>query len=343
MRSELRGRDPCFIYWISGSVWLFLCVGGGSQQEEPFVWALRESYQDPGSGSGTEITGRQELNPYQPSNRGVVLPLPPTAKEMPHAEPTLGVSAPHLYYTCPEGATVKLVCAQRGTKLHPEDQLHHYWLFTQHSQQHCHDKVGPRHTRLDHHTKVATAGLSYGGLEQNFWVALENVTIQDQGRYCCVVLEHEHATMVHTYHSHVVLHVTPRTNGSQDCTVWDPQPPESTAFAAVATAACIVALLSLPLIMLLVYKQRHQVRSSRRAHELVRMDSEAQGHENPVFLGGSPQPKTRTVSQIMTRQSSETGRHLLSEPGTPLSPPVQGDVFFPIHDAIPESPDFMQM
>lgn len=32
----------------------------------------------------------------------------------------------------------------------------------------------------------------------------------------------------------------------------------------------------------------------------------------------------------MTRQSSETGRHLLSEPGTPLSPPVQGDVFFPI-------------
>ncbi len=58
--------------------------------------------------------------------------------------------------------------------------------------------------------------------------------------------------------------------------------------------------------------------------------SEAQGHENPVFLGGSPQVKTRTVSQIMTRQCSETGRHLLSEPGTPLSPPAHGDVFFPI-------------
>lgn len=58
--------------------------------------------------------------------------------------------------------------------------------------------------------------------------------------------------------------------------------------------------------------------------------SEALGHENPVFLGGSPQTKTRTVSQIMTRQSSETGRHLLSEPGTPLSPPAHGDVFFPI-------------
>lgn len=58
--------------------------------------------------------------------------------------------------------------------------------------------------------------------------------------------------------------------------------------------------------------------------------SEALGHENPVFLGGSPQTKTRTVSQIMTRQSSETGRHLLSEPGTPLSPSAHGDVFFPI-------------
>lgn len=58
--------------------------------------------------------------------------------------------------------------------------------------------------------------------------------------------------------------------------------------------------------------------------------SEALGHENPVFLGGSPQTKTRTVSQIMTRQSSETGRHLLSTPGTPLSPTAHGDVFFPI-------------
>lgn len=58
--------------------------------------------------------------------------------------------------------------------------------------------------------------------------------------------------------------------------------------------------------------------------------SEVHGHENPVFLGGSPQIKTRTVSQIMARQSSETGRHLLSEPGTPLSPPAHGDVFFPV-------------
>lgn len=65
------------------------------------------------------------------------------------------------------------------------------------------------------------------------------------------------------------------------------------------------------------------------------MRSEVQGHENPVFLGGSPQIKTRTVSQIMARQSSETGRHLLSEPGTPLSPPAHGDVFFPVEGRRP--------
>lgn len=110
---------------------------------------------------------------------------------------------------------------------------------------------------------------------------------------------------------------------------------------ALAVAACVLALLSLPLILVLVYKQRQSAESSRRAQELVRMDSEALGHENPVFLGGSPQVKTRTVSQIMTRQSSETGRHLLSEPGTPLSPAGPGDVFFPAEDPIPESPDLL--
>lgn len=66
--------------------------------------------------------------------------------------------------------------------------------------------------------------------------------------------------------------------------------------------------------------------------------SETQGHENPVFLGGSPETKTRTVSQIMTRQSSETGRHLLSEPGTPFSPPAHGDVFFPAEGRTPPPP-----
>ncbi|XP_059215141.1 V-type immunoglobulin domain-containing suppressor of T-cell activation [Centropristis striata] len=258
--------------------------------------------------------------------------------DMSHAHPTMDVSAPHLHYTCPEGANAKLLCSQRGAALHTDDVLRHSWLFTPHMDQHCSARAHPRH--IGNHS--LPRGLSFGAEEHTFWVLLENVTPSDQGRYCCMVLDIQHKHIVQRPHSHVLLSITPRRNGSK-CTVWDNQTPDGSVPVALAVAACILALLSLPLILVLVYKQRQNAQSSRRAQELVRLDSQAQGHENPVFLGGSPQIKTRTVSQIMTRQSSETGRHLLSEPGTPFSPPAHGDVFFPIEDTILESPDFMQV
>ncbi|XP_071337138.1 V-type immunoglobulin domain-containing suppressor of T-cell activation [Trachinotus anak] len=270
--------------------------------------------------------------------------------EMYHAHPTMSVSAPHLFYTCPEGATAKLVCAQRGAALHHADVLKRSWHFTPHTDQHCSGKEGPRHITVaghSHGNHSSPPGLQFGHSEQNFWVVLQNVTHADQGRYCCMVLDiqvvNKHPSLLQKPHSHIILQVTPRRNGSQDCTVWDPTPSGGTVPVALAIAACILALLSLPLILVLVYKQRESGHGSRRAQELVRMDSEAHGYENPVFLGGSPQIKTRTVSQIMTRQPSETGRHLLSEPGTPFSPPAHGEVFFPIEDTIPESPDFLQV
>ncbi|KAM9344825.1 V-type immunoglobulin domain-containing suppressor of T-cell activation [Symphorus nematophorus] len=267
------------------------------------------------------------------------------AKGMSHSHSTISVSAPHLYYTCPEGATAKLVCSQRGAALHPTDVLKRSWLFTPHSDQHCVAKMGPRHAGHSHVNHSMPPGLQFGSAEHEFWVTLQNVTHADQGRYCCMVLDiqkdHNHLSLLQRPHSHIILQVTPRRNGSQECTVWDPTPPGGSVPVALAVAACILALLSLPLILVLVYKQRQNAQSSRRAQELVRMDSEAHGHENPVFLGGSPQIKTRTVSQIMTRQSSDTGRHLLSDPGTPLTPPVHGDVFFPIEDTILESPEFL--
>ncbi|KAM9064420.1 V-type immunoglobulin domain-containing suppressor of T-cell activation isoform 1-T1 [Sarcophilus harrisii] len=112
--------------------------------------------------------------------------------------------------------------------------------------------------------------------------------------------------------------------------------------AALATGACIVGILCLPLILLLVYKQQ-QAASNRRALELVRMESNAQGIENPVFEAVSPgasesKPKP-PLSYMAQRQPSESGRHLLSEPNTPLSPPGIGDVFFPSLDPVPDSPD----
>lgn len=266
--------------------------------------------------------------------------------DMSHAHSTLSVSAPHLYYTCPQGATVKLECSQKGAPFHSKDVLRRSWLFTPHSDQHCSGRTGPRNINSHLHGNHSfPPGLHFGATEHNFWVLLQNVTNADQGRYCCMVLDiqMDHKHILQKPHSHIVLQVTPRRDGPQNCTVWDPTSPGGSLPVALAVTACILALLSLPLILVLVYKQRNSAQSSRRAQELVRMDSEALGHENPVFLGGSPQTKTRTVSQIMTRQLSDTGRHLLSEPGTPLSPPAHGDVFFPIEDTIFESPESPQV
>ncbi|XP_034041012.1 V-type immunoglobulin domain-containing suppressor of T-cell activation [Thalassophryne amazonica] len=264
------------------------------------------------------------------------------AMSRPHQ--TLSISAPHMYYTCPEGATVTMECVQRGTALHPTDVLKHRWFFTAHSDQNCHDHQIPRHDlNHDKHSWPPGVHPEYG--KDKISLVVENVTRQDQGRYCCMIydFQDDKKHVLQWSHSSMVLHVTPRKNGSQDCTVWDPQPAQASVPVALVIVPTILALLALPLILVLVYKQRQNAQSNRRAHELVRMDSEAQGHDNPVYLRGSPQLKVRTVSQIMTRQSSETGRHLLSEPGTPLSPPYHGEVFFPTHETIAESPDLLQV
>lgn len=71
------------------------------------------------------------------------------------------------------------------------------------------------------------------------------------------------------------------------------------------------------------------------------MDSEVQGIENPVF----DEPPASNLEQrprlifMSSRQQSESGRHLLSEPNTPLSPPGPNDVFFPSLEPVPDSPD----
>ncbi len=136
---------------------------------------------------------------------------------MSHGHPTLSVSAPHLFYTCPEGATAKLVCAQKGAALHTTDRLRRNWLFTPHSDQHCTGRMGPRHTTFGGHSHVnhrLPAGLSFGSAEKSFWMVLQNVTHADQGRYCCMVLdfqmENKTSSLVQKPHSHIVLQVTPR-------------------------------------------------------------------------------------------------------------------------------------
>ncbi|XP_060896624.1 V-type immunoglobulin domain-containing suppressor of T-cell activation isoform X3 [Labrus mixtus] len=134
-----------------------------------------------------------------------------------HPSSTLSVSTPHLFYTCPEGATAKLVCGQSGVALHQTDVLKRSWLFTPHADQHCSGREGPRHTVVgghSHSNHSLTPGLHFGSSEQNFWMVLQNVTLADQGRYCCLLLdfqvEHKHAAIVQKPHSHMILHVSPR-------------------------------------------------------------------------------------------------------------------------------------
>ncbi|KAG5266736.1 hypothetical protein AALO_G00235620 [Alosa alosa] len=228
-------------------------------------------------------------------------------------EDEVRLTAPHQHYACPEGANVTL----KGQ--HPR---------------------GGRTLRANRSLPLSAAGI-YMVEGSRVMLRLIDVRLGDQGRYCCLVAEKHHKG---TLHSHVLLTVGPRREGSLTCTEMNTNNNDNDGkvTAVFATAACIMAFLCLPLILVLVYRQRQTAQANRRAHELVRMDSEAQGHDNPVFLGGSPQAKTRTVSQIMTRQSSETGRHLLSDPGTPLTP-AYGDVFFPMQEPIPESPNILQV
>ncbi|TST98567.1 V-type immunoglobulin domain-containing suppressor of T-cell activation [Bagarius yarrelli] len=210
-----------------------------------------------------------------------------------------------------------MVCEQSGALEHSTDRLHHVWLFTPHMDQRCHDRFHPQHSD----------SVVYKAQAKSFSITLLGVTHANQGRYCCLALDilpkGKKPSIQQEAHSHMMLTITPRS-----------------VTAGLATAACIMGILCLPVLLVLVYRQRQRPHSSRRAHELVRMDSQAQGHENPVYTGGSPQTPFRTVAQILTRQTSESGRHLLSDPGTPFSPNPQGDVFFPGHEPIPESPDF---
>ncbi|XP_063048371.1 V-type immunoglobulin domain-containing suppressor of T-cell activation [Engraulis encrasicolus] len=254
------------------------------------------------------------------------------------------LTAPHQSLVCPEGANVTLKCEHRGGHHQAGEHAHWLWLYTPHLDRRCSSKEHPRKGKNPHHnhTLPPSEVASYNADGSYMMVHLVEVKPSDQGRYCCIAFDTHHKGH-NIPHTHILLTVGPRREGDQTCTDVSSNANEGTVTAGFATAACIMAFLCLPLILVLVYKQRQNAQASRRAHELVRMDSEAPGHDNPVFLGASPEVKPRTVSQILSRQSSDTGRHLLlSDPGTPLSPAF-GEVFFPSQEPIPESPEFLQV
>ncbi|XP_064285861.1 V-type immunoglobulin domain-containing suppressor of T-cell activation [Passer domesticus] len=279
------------------------------------------------------------------------------------------ITTPYSLCVCPEGQNVTLSCRISGALAERHDLLYKTWYFSSTGDQSCSDKRHIRnvtdkelhHDLGRHHQLPANASQkpapgrpsSHHGVEfvldhhGAFHIVVMNLTLQDSGNYCCYAVEvrregHGKPHTMQVAHGFVELQIQRGKGGLQNCTFHTATGKDITA-AALATGACIVGILCLPLILLLIYKQR-QAASSRRAHELVRMDSSAQGIENPVFEAApsaSAEPRPQ-LCYVASRLPSESGRHLLSEPSTPLSPPGPGDCFFPTLDPVPDSPNSLK-
>ncbi|XP_078387062.1 V-type immunoglobulin domain-containing suppressor of T-cell activation [Cetorhinus maximus] len=265
----------------------------------------------------------------------------------------LKVSSDHVVYTCPEGLNVTFRCSISGHLKERHDFLAKLWYFSRNRDMACAEKVHIRNTSVKWETYKQYKGQGVymsSDHKGTFWVTLINLAPDDEGVYCCIVDElrkvpenKHHPKIQLTVHGTMELKVTPG-NGTrtseQKCTFRDASVEagtEATA-AALATMGCVIGILSLPLIMLLIYKQRQGATTRRRAHELVRMDSEAIGVENPVFeeiptQNSEVKPRAPGISRLQ----SESDRHLLSEPNTPLSPET-APRFFPVLELVPDSP-----
>ncbi|NWR28103.1 VISTA protein, partial [Tachuris rubrigastra] len=253
------------------------------------------------------------------------------------------ITTPYSLCICPEGQNVTLTCRISGPLADRHDLLYKTWYFSSNGDQSCSDKRHIRnvtekelHHDLGRHHEPGGNGTQKSPLGRHhgvefvpdhhgaFHIMVMNLTLQDSGNYCCyaVELRREHGKPHTMQVAHGFVELQIQQEG-------EPSPclPSSVAditAAALATGACIVGILCLPLILLLIYKQR-QAATNRR--------NSTQGIENPVFEAvpsASVEPRPRPqLSYIASRLPSESGRHLLSEPSTPLSPPGPGEYFFP--------------
>ncbi|XP_062989082.1 V-type immunoglobulin domain-containing suppressor of T-cell activation [Elgaria multicarinata webbii] len=288
---------------------------------------------------------------------------------------TFRITTPYSLYICPEGQSVTLTCKVSGSLADRHDTIYRLWYFNNKDDKHCsqkkhvrdvtvkdsHHELGTHHglpnsnnttKKYSHGQRTNHHGQTSSSHHGAFHITMANLTLQDSGLYCCYVVEakkeHNKPHAQQQAHGFMELRVQKANGTLANCTLHPASSTESenVTAAAIATGACIVGLLCLPLILFLIYRQRQAI-THRRAHELVRMESNAHGIENPVFdavpaVNSESKPRPQ-LTYMASRQPSESGRHLLSESNTPLSPPVPGDCFFPSLEPVPDSPNLINV
>uniref|UniRef100_H3ASA2 Ig-like domain-containing protein n=1 Tax=Latimeria chalumnae TaxID=7897 RepID=H3ASA2_LATCH len=275
----------------------------------------------------------------------------------------LKVSPSHSHFICQEGQDVTLTCTLHasGPVYDKHDRIVKFWFFS-HTRNHaCSEKKMIRNisTHDLHLKKLAEYGLAVGSDHKGtFHVILKNLSQQDNGTYCCYVhevnatkTERHIKQTVHGYIEELLCAVGEYQIKSNQINLYLCRrenlifltPPKDILKKTFSNLNFIVLCLFkkfLP-IPLYINRKKNTMVTYGRAHELVRMDrdSEARGIENPVFddIPGQTSESRPRILQL-GRQQSETGRHLLSEPSTPLSPPVTGGGFFPSLEPLPDSP-----